>query len=81
MNIKDQEKLYDILNSRKGYSIKICSHYVDSFVHNIDPNQDEQGREIYQYDSEVFSGRSLAEVSVSEVSVYKRVDNWQDIKL
>ena len=81
MNIQEQEKLYDLFSSRQGYSIKIRNGYVDSFVHAIEPNKDEKGREFYQYDSEVYSVRSLREVPSRDVMVYKAITDWQNIEI
>ena len=67
MDIEEQAKLEALFES--GYLIKISAGMlVDGEVTGIYPDEEKDNQ--WLYDSEVFSGRPLAEVSSHEVEVY-----------
>lgn len=77
MNIQEQEKLYNLFN--QCYKIKINGGgFVDEFVTSMDINTDNNGVNFYEYNSSVYSGRSLAPIGSWLVDVYKRIDNWTE---
>ena len=74
MNIQSQKELHNLFLS--GHSIRISSGYVDGFVQVIDVGVDERGNDNYHYSSDVYEKKSLAGISVHDVSVYKKIQNW-----
>jgi hypothetical protein len=67
MDIEEQAKLEALFES--GYLIKISAGMlVDGEVTGIYPDEEKEGQ--WLYDSEVFSGRPLSDVSSHEVEVY-----------
>jgi hypothetical protein len=71
MKLEDQEKLLSLFN--EGFSIHIQQVYVTGMVTDIFKN--EEGKLCYADDA--FDDFPLEEVSSSEVTVYKEIDDWK----
>ena len=72
MTLEDAKKLFE-LQEEEGYSVMIQkSGYVDSFAYITESD----GK--YTYSSEVFSGRSLSEVNLEDVEVYRHATEWDE---
>ncbi len=78
MDIEEQAKLEALFES--GYLIKISAGmFVDGEVTGIYPNEEKDDQ--WLYDSEVFSGRPLSDVSSHEVEVYApAIEKWPDMR-
>lgn len=71
MTLEDARKLLQ-LQDEEGYSVMIQSGYVDFFAYITESD----GK--YTYSSEVFSGRSLSEVNLEDVEVYRHATEWDE---
>lgn len=71
MTLEDAKKLYE-LQEENGYSVKIDSGYIDNFayIEEIDGS--------YVYSSSVFSKRSLRDVGINDVYVYRNAEEWDE---
>lgn len=70
MTLEDAKKLLELQD--EGCSVMIQSGYVDTFAYI-----NESGGE-YTYSSEVFSGRSLSEIDLEDVEVYRHAVEWDE---